>query len=199
MALGIPTIASAIGANHRVIEDGISGTLVNTDADWKKALENYILNPDLRKAHGIKARERVEALYSILGNEPYLEVINKVIDSNEAYFATHNANKTAEIQQLLGDDFELLSLEDLSYHQDIPETANTLEGNSKIKADVVYDYFILPCFADDTGLEVESLGGEPGVFSARYAGEEKNAQKNMDLLLNKLEGINNRRGKVFER
>ncbi len=82
MALGIPTIASAIGANHRVIEDGISGTLVNTDADWKKALENYILNPDLRKAHGIKARERVEALYSIKANEPvYLEVINKVIDS----------------------------------------------------------------------------------------------------------------------
>ena len=84
-------------------------------------------------------------------------------------FATHNANKTAEIQQLLGDDFELLSLEDLSYHQDIPETANTLEGNSKIKADVVYDYFNLPCFADDTGLEVEILGGEPGVYSARYA------------------------------
>ena len=82
MALGIPTIASAIGANHRVIEDGISGNLVNTDADWKKALENYILNPDLRKAHGIKARERVEALYSIKANEPvYLEVINKVIDS----------------------------------------------------------------------------------------------------------------------
>ena len=76
------TIASAIGANHRVIEDGISGTLVNTDADWKKALENYILKPDLRKAHGIKARERVEALYSIKANEPvYLEVINKVIDS----------------------------------------------------------------------------------------------------------------------
>ena len=107
-------------------------------------------------------------------------------------FATHNANKTAEIQQLLGDDFILLSLEDLSYHQDIPETANTLEGNSKIKADVVYDYFNLPCFADDTGLEVESLGGEPGVYSARYAGEEKNAQKNMDLLLDKLESMNNR-------
>lgn len=82
MALGIPTIATAIGANHRVIEDGVSGTLVNTDADWKKALENYILNPDLRKAHGIKARERVEALYSIKANEPvYLEVINKVIGS----------------------------------------------------------------------------------------------------------------------
>ena len=110
-------------------------------------------------------------------------------------FATHNANKTAEIQQLLGDDFELLSLIDLSYHQEIPETANTLEGNSKIKADVIHHYFNLPCFADDTGLEVESLGGEPGVYSARYAGVEKNAQKNMDLLLNKLEGINNRRAR----
>ena len=78
----LPTIATAIGANHRVIEDGVSGTLVNTDADWKKALEKYILKPDLRKAHGIKARERVEALYSIKANEPvYLEVINKVIGS----------------------------------------------------------------------------------------------------------------------
>ena len=110
-------------------------------------------------------------------------------------FATHNANKKAEIQQLLGDDYELLSLEDLSYYQDIPETANTLEGNSKIKVDLVYDYFNLPCIADDTGLEVEILGGEPGVYSARYAGEEKNTQKNMDLLLNKLKGIDNRRAR----
>ena len=103
-------------------------------------------------------------------------------------FATHNDNKVAELQHLLGDDFELLSLKELSYNDDIPETSDTLEGNSRIKADAVYNYFKLPCFADDTGLEVESLGGEPGVFSARYGGEERNADKNMDLLLKRLQG-----------
>jgi len=78
--LGIPTIASAIGANHRVIEDTISGKLVDSNEDWKRALEEYLLNPDLRKEHGLKARERVESFYSIKANEPvYLEVINSVI------------------------------------------------------------------------------------------------------------------------
>lgn len=82
MALGIPTIATSIGANHRVIEDGVSGTLVDTESDWKKALEKYILNPELRRIHGVKARERVQVLYSINANEPvYLEVINNVINS----------------------------------------------------------------------------------------------------------------------
>ena len=82
MALGIPTIASAIGANYRVIEDGVSGTLVENDDDWKKALEKYMLDPKLRKEHGLKARDRVETLYSVKANEPvYLEVINRVIDA----------------------------------------------------------------------------------------------------------------------
>ena len=82
MALGIPTIASAIGANHRVIEDTISGKLVDSNEDWKRALEEYLLNPDLRKEHGLKARERVESFYSIKANEPvYLEVINSVIEA----------------------------------------------------------------------------------------------------------------------
>ena len=82
MALGIPTIATAIGANYRVIEDGVSGILVDTDEDWKIALEKYILDPELRRSHGVKARERVESLYSVKANEPvYLEVINKVVDS----------------------------------------------------------------------------------------------------------------------
>ena len=76
------TIATAIGANHRVIEDGISGTLVNSDSDWKKALVKYISNPDIRRKHGSNARKRVEALYSVKANESvYLEVINKVISS----------------------------------------------------------------------------------------------------------------------
>jgi glycosyltransferase involved in cell wall biosynthesis len=82
MSLGIPTIATAIGANHRVIDNGISGTLVASEEEWKKALENYILNPKLRQEHGVKARERVESLYSVKANEPvYLEVINTVIAS----------------------------------------------------------------------------------------------------------------------
>jgi len=80
MALGIPTIASAIGANYRVIEDGISGSLVKTDEEWKKAFEMYLVNPELRKTHGLKARTRVEELYSVKANEPrYLKVINEVI------------------------------------------------------------------------------------------------------------------------
>lgn len=107
-------------------------------------------------------------------------------------FATHNDNKVAELQHVLGDEFDLLSLKDLSFKDDIPETSDTLEGNSRIKADVIYDYFNLPCFADDTGLEVESLSGMPGVFSARYGGEEKDADKNMDLLLKNLQGVKNR-------
>ena len=82
MALGIPTVASAIGANYRVIENGVSGTLVDNDQDWKSAIGKYLLNPELRKSHGMKARERVETLYSVKANESvYLEVINKVIES----------------------------------------------------------------------------------------------------------------------
>ena len=107
-------------------------------------------------------------------------------------FASHNENKVAEIQSLLGEDFSLLSLKELSFNQDIPETSETLEGNSIIKADAVFEQFKMPCFADDTGLEVDSLGGEPGVYSARYGGEDKNADKNMDLLLKKLHGNSNR-------
>ena len=81
MALGIPTIASAIGANYRVIEDGISGTLVKSDQEWKKALKTYLLDPELRKNHGLSARTRVEELYSVKANEPrYMKVINEVIE-----------------------------------------------------------------------------------------------------------------------
>ena len=110
-------------------------------------------------------------------------------------FASHNANKVREIQSVLGEEFKLLSLEELSFHGDIPETAETLEGNSMIKANAVYNQFKMPCFADDTGLEVDALGGEPGVYSARYGGEDKNADKNMDLLLKKLHGISSRKAR----
>ena len=107
-------------------------------------------------------------------------------------FASHNENKVSEIQNLLGERFNLLSLKELSYYDDIPETSETLEGNSIIKADTVFEQFNMPCFADDAGLEVDALGGEPGVYSARYGGEDKNADKNMDLLLKKLHGNSNR-------
>jgi XTP/dITP diphosphohydrolase len=110
-------------------------------------------------------------------------------------FASHNANKVLEIQNILGDRYELLSLKELSFHDDIPETAETLEGNSMLKADAVYQQFEMPCFADDTGLEVDSLGGAPGVYSARYAGTNKNAEDNMNLLLKQIEGHSNRKAR----
>ena len=87
-------------------------------------------------------------------------------------FATNNAHKLEEVSAILGDKVELLSLNDINCHTDIPETAETLEGNAYLKSSFIYRNYGLNCFADDTGLEVESLGGAPGVYSARYAGGE---------------------------
>ena len=103
-------------------------------------------------------------------------------------FATHNAHKLREVSQMIGSEIELLSLDDIGCHEDIPETATTLEGNAMIKARHVKAYYGMDCFADDTGLEVEALGGAPGVYSARYAGEDGNAEANMTKLLASLEG-----------
>jgi XTP/dITP diphosphohydrolase len=100
--------------------------------------------------------------------------------------ASNNKNKIAEIQQQVGSQFEIVSLEDIGCFVDIPETAETIEGNAILKANYVTENFGLPCFADDTGLEIESLNNEPGVYSARYAGEQKNAEDNMNLVLQKL-------------
>lgn len=107
-------------------------------------------------------------------------------------FASNNKNKIAEIQQLIGDKFEIVSLEEIGCTEDIPETADTIEGNAILKAQYVYEKYGLSCFADDTGLEIEALNGEPGVYSARYAGEHKNAGDNMALVLQKLESQTNR-------
>ncbi len=107
-------------------------------------------------------------------------------------FATHNANKLREIQQILGHQIELTSLKELSYWDEIPESFDTLEENSKSKAQTIFDEFEIPCFADDTGLEVEALNGAPGVYSARYAGKERDPEKNMNLLLKELEDKENR-------
>lgn len=104
----------------------------------------------------------------------------------ELVFATNNENKIKEINALLTNSIKLLSLKDIGCNEDIPETADTIEGNAILKAKYVYEKYGYNCFADDTGLEIKSLNGEPGVFSARYAGEEKNADKNMDKVLQKL-------------
>ena len=109
-------------------------------------------------------------------------------------FATNNAHKLEEIAAILGDKVELLSLNDIDCHTDIPETAETLEGNALLKSSFIYRNYQLDCFADDTGLEVEALNGAPGVYSARYAeGEGHDAQTNMRKLLHELEGKENRK------
>ena len=101
-------------------------------------------------------------------------------------FASNNKNKIKEIQSILNGSIQLLSLEDIGCHEEIPETANTIEGNAILKANYVTEKYGYDCFADDTGLEVNALNGEPGVYSARYAGEQKNADDNMNKLLNSL-------------
>ena len=107
-------------------------------------------------------------------------------------FATNNAHKLEEIQAILGDSFELLSLNDINCKEELPETGNTLEANSLQKAKYLYDNYQVDCFADDTGLEVQALGGEPGVYSARYAGGQRSHADNINLLLKNLVGITNR-------
>ena len=107
-------------------------------------------------------------------------------------FATNNKHKLQEVRDIVGDRVEVLSLADIDCHDDIPETAETLQGNALIKARHIYEKYGLNCFADDTGLEVEALDGAPGVYSARYAGEECNSEANMLKLLQNLTGKNNR-------
>ncbi|MEP4535249.1 MAG: RdgB/HAM1 family non-canonical purine NTP pyrophosphatase [Cyclobacteriaceae bacterium] len=107
-------------------------------------------------------------------------------------FATHNQNKAKEIRQLLPAGFELITLDDLGQTEEIPEDGLTIEENSGIKANYVFEKFNVACFADDTGLEVKALNGEPGVYSARYAGEPKDNEANIDLLLKNLESKSDR-------
>ena len=107
-------------------------------------------------------------------------------------FATNNSHKLEEVTAILGEKVELLSMKDIKCDTDIPETADTLEGNALLKARYIFDNYHLDCFADDTGLEVEALGGAPGVYSARYAGDAHNSEANMKKLLKDMEGIENR-------
>ena len=108
-------------------------------------------------------------------------------------FASNNKNKIQEIQALVPNTIQIVSLEDIGCTEDIPETADTIEGNAILKANYVTSNYGYDCFADDTGLEVEALNGAPGVYSARYAGEQKDANDNMDKLLSELEDKSNRK------
>ena len=110
----------------------------------------------------------------------------------EIVFASNNPHKLSEIRRIAGDKIHILSLEEIGCHDDIPETADTLEGNSLIKARWIKERYGKDCFADDTGLIVDALGGAPGVKSARYAGEECSSEANMNLLLKNMEGIADR-------
>lgn len=110
-------------------------------------------------------------------------------------FATGNAHKLSEVQSVLGPEFQLLTPAALGVTEDIPEDRDTLEGNASRKSHYLFEKTGADCFADDTGLEVEALGGAPGVYSARYAGESKNSEDNMRLLLQNLEGVGDRRAR----
>ncbi len=111
-------------------------------------------------------------------------------------FATNNQNKLKEIREILGSEFEIVGLKDIGCNVDIPETGSTLEANAHQKASYVYEHYHLDCFADDTGLEVEALGGAPGVHSARYADNtDHDSEANMEKLLRELKGKENRKAR----
>lgn len=108
-------------------------------------------------------------------------------------FATNNKNKLREMREIMDGLYEVLSLDDIGCHDEIIEDADTIQGNAKIKADYITNRYHLDCFADDTGLEVEALGGAPGVYSARYAGEHCSYQDNVNKMLEALKGVENRK------
>tara|TARA_B100001250_G_C19703294_1_gene745792 strand:- start:130 stop:720 length:591 start_codon:yes stop_codon:yes gene_type:complete len=110
-------------------------------------------------------------------------------------FVTNNKNKLSEIKNLVSSDYNILSLEDINFNQEIEETKNTLEANALLKARYIHSKYGCNCFADDTGLEIDYLNGAPGVFSARYAGPKCLAKDNIDKVLLKLKGVKNRQAK----
>lgn len=110
-------------------------------------------------------------------------------------FATNNTHKLDEVRNITGNQVNIVSLSDINCHEDIPETADTLEGNALQKARYIKEKFGYDCFADDTGLEVEALNGAPGIYSARYAGPGHDAEANMNKLLKEMEGKENRKAR----
>ena len=111
----------------------------------------------------------------------------------ELVFATNNVHKIEEVAFAVGDQFKILSLKDIRFDEEIQETGTTFKANASIKTHYVFDKFGLDCFGDDSGLEIEALYGEPGVFSARYAGEHGNHEANIKRVLDQLEGVSNRK------
>ena len=107
-------------------------------------------------------------------------------------FATNNAHKLQELRQILGNQYEILGLADIGCHEDIPETADTIEGNARMKAEYVKQHYGYDCFSDDTGLEIDALNGEPGVLSARYAGPGHDSEANIEKVLKMLDGVTER-------
>lgn len=107
-------------------------------------------------------------------------------------FATNNLHKLTEVREILKQNYEVFGLSDIGFFDEIPETGTTLAENASIKSNFIFEKFGLNCFSDDTGLEIDSLYGRPGVYSARYAGLEGNAERNMEKVLNELKGIDNR-------
>ncbi|MBQ8501495.1 MAG: non-canonical purine NTP diphosphatase [Bacteroides sp.] len=107
-------------------------------------------------------------------------------------FATNNAHKLEEVRAILGEQLQVLSLKEIGCTADIPETADTLEGNALLKARYIWNHYHCNCFADDTGLEVEALNGAPGIYSARYAGDGHDSEANMQKLLQELKDVENR-------
>jgi XTP/dITP diphosphohydrolase len=108
-------------------------------------------------------------------------------------FATNNIHKLREVQEIIGNSFKVLSLKDVSIDQDIPETSDTIEGNARQKSHFIHDLIGMDCFADDTGLFIDALGGRPGVYSARYAGEDCSFEDNIRKVLREMEGLENRK------
>lgn len=134
--------------------------------------------------------------HPVLALQMRLKQLKSDRKSMKLVFATNNQHKLDEIHDILGNKVTLLSLSDIGCHDDIPETAETLEGNALIKARYVYDRFGYDCFADDTGLEVEALGGGPGVHTARYAYPDRHdPEANTEKLLNELQGNDNRKAR----
>ena len=118
-------------------------------------------------------------------------------EKNKIVFATNNKHKLSELREIMGSEYEILSLSDIGCYDDIEETAYTIEGNALIKAHFISDKYGYDCFADDTGLEVEALNGAPGVYSARYAGDNHDSVANMNRLLSELNGIENRKSRFL--
>ena len=105
------------------------------------------------------------------------------MEKKKIVFSTNNAHKLEELRQIMGDRYQVLSLADIDCHEDIPETADTIEGNARLKAEYIKAHYGYDCFSDDTGLEIDALGGEPGVMSARYGGVAHDSERNIDKVL----------------